>query len=423
MSKLRPIVAGLMCLMPVGIFTSMAVLSIAINGLTFVALAYWLYMSWKKKSAEKLWLRLGPDILLWLYWLVVIIGAIFIASIPDGERLYVAAQGKWVLFLYAISTALVHFKISETRIVQIIIYLCIPVALHGLYQALTGDDFVRHAQNFTFPGSSFFRARGFNHNPMTFGHLLAISLAGITPFLIFRVFKITPRFEKILIASYLLGFTALVLTFTRGAWLATAGAIIIMTILWNHRYVSRLIAILVVLFLPISFLSPTIGHRVMSIGDLSDHSTQERFLIWKANWIMFLKHPILGVGSGRNRAALKDLDLDLKKMITQSRPIPDADAHNSALQTVTGTGIFGFLFWLSAMAWFFVDGIKRYKLSIAPTEKAIHLGFVGAFIAFHVGGLTQSTFYDSEVRLAFLLWLAISISTARKKAFISDNCR
>jgi O-antigen ligase len=418
MPKLRTSIASLMGLFAIGIFVSMAALSFAVNVLAIVVFCHWLYTLKKTGTAKNYWIKLGPDWALWLYWLTVILGAIFIPIIPDAQRLDVASQGKWLVFFYALTAAFVHFNLDEKKYVQILIYLIMPIGLYAVFQSFTGIDWVRGNIPGPFDEFGFFRARGLTHNSMTFGHILAVLFAVLTPFLLYRSFKERPNLEKALCGSLVFIFLALVFTFTRGAWVAVAAQAIVVLFFWNRRHATKALVIGAIVAVIFASASVAIRERIKSIGDPKYASTVERMMLWESNWHMFLDHPLLGIGAGRNQKEVEAYNIRLRG---KSHPV--ANAHNNILHVLAGTGIFGFIFWATAMIWLFVNTLKRFREATTPGEKALHLGCIGAIIAFHVGGLTQTTFDDTEVRMLLCLWLAMSIAVAYRQSILRQTKR
>jgi O-antigen ligase len=399
----------LLGLLAVGFLYSMAAISFAIYSVAFIMLILWTQQWVKSGSPQKFWPKLGPDKFLWLYWLVVGIGGYTVSIIPANEHFEVASQGVWIPLFYCLTAALIYFDIDESTYETVFIWALIPAALQGIYQSLTGDDWFKHTTNYGVTGSTLLRAKGFSHNPMTYGHLLAVLLAALIPFLLFRVFKTRPKIEKVLWLAVSLGGIALLLTFTRGAWVAVAAQGVVVLLLWNYKHALKIFGAAILVGGVLMATSPAFSLRMHSIGDSHDESTEQRMQLWKSNWHMFLDHPWLGIGAGRTQEEVEAYNIRL-----DGHSLIRANTHNNLLHVLAGTGIFGFIFWLIAYTWFFIEALRNYWRAMTPATKALHLGCVGAIIAFQIGGLTQTTFDDSEVRMILCFWMAMSIARARR---------
>lgn len=404
--------ATLVGLVVIGLLCSMAVLSFAINVLALFIVVDWIQHWRKTGSPREYWPRLGPDIALWIYWGIIVVGAYAIDLIPPEDRFYTAQQGKWIFFFYAL-TAVFYRKVSPNENqLKLLLFLVAIVGVYGIFQSLTGIDFVRgNFEYYKLAGSELYRARGFSHNPMTYGHQFALIVSFLAPFLLLKVFKTSQRWNYFLIAGFTISFLALVFTFTRGAWIGVAAAALVILLIWNKRRGLQVIGAGAIVAILMVALVPAVRDRVGSIFDKKDLSAQMRWQLWNSNWHMFLDRPLLGVGAARTIHEVESYNIRL-----DGHSLIKANSHNNVLHLLAGTGIFGFITWAVAFGWFFVSAFRSYKASTDPFARALHLGCIGAMVAFHVGGMTQTTFDDTEVRTLLCVWLAMSLSHARLKS-------
>lgn len=417
---LTNVTAVLMGITIVGVFASTAALSLGTGLLAVISICYWFYHRKKTGSFQNYWQPLGPDYLLTLFWLTIIVGAVAVSIIPSEERIHVAATGKWILHLYAMVAAFSFFKINPKTILKVFVFVGIPVAILGIYQSFSGFDPIRHRESIIAGvGSSFYRGNGFNTNTMTFGHNLSLVLPALLPIILFRIFKNNKKFERVLFISWSLMALALLLTFTRGAWLGALFGLITVLFMWNRKAALKVIAVSALIGAIVISTVPEIRQRVTSItAGMNDPTSKDRIWIWQSSWEMFKDHYLLGVGMGRTRKEITPYNVKLRGIAGEHEYANNA--HNNSLQILTGTGLFGFMFWASAMIWFLVSGLRRFMKMRTDTgeennlKRALHLGFIGSFIAFHIGGLTQTTCDDVEVLTLMCVWLAMSIGTTRE---------
>src|SRR5690606_36736284 len=221
-----------------------------------------------------------------------------------------------------------------------------------------------------------------------------------------RVFK-GERLEKLFGAATILVGAAVLFTFTRGAWIAVAAQALVVLFAWNWRHGVKVLGAGLVVLGVVLAVSPAVRERVSSISDTQSDSVRQRFNLWRAHWMMFEDRPLLGIGAG----------LSKKTIPTYNERIDDephlkltANAHNNFLQVLSNTGIVGFILWLVAMLHLSFVALKNYWGTADSFARALHLGALGAMICIQVGGLTQSTFDETEVRLTLLLFFAMSLA-------------
>lgn len=140
------------------------------------------------------------------------------------------------------------------------------------------------------------RAYGFNHTPTFHGSFMLIQL----PIMIFIAqLKILPTFWRSLaIVAAGLSLICLVLSMTRGAWLAFVAVVMIFIALEkNYRVVTtKICAALATAFIIAALCSTTIQARIFTLTDANFQSNSERLLMWESAAEIFADYPIYGVG-------------------------------------------------------------------------------------------------------------------------------
>ena len=132
----------------------------------------------------------------------------------------------------------------------------------------------------------------------------------------------------------------LLLTWSRGAWLALILALIIFILMLHHRSIWLVLAgICAIPILP-SVLPASIISRFTSIGNMSDSSTSYRVYIWRAAVNMIKDNSIAGIGIGES--AWKRMYPLYSYMGIEVAP----HSHNLFMQIWLETGIFGFVAFL-----------------------------------------------------------------------------
>ena len=393
----------------IGLLTSTAAMSSAIYLLTLVVIGYWAFNAIKSKNkCESFWPKVGPDKYLWLYWAVITMGAVAIPDIPTHKiRWEVFTEGKWIAYLYALTFSFIFLKGCDRKFINTLAVVAVPVSLYSIFQCFTGIDFVRTPNpNYILTGTDLWRTRGFFSTPLTLAYSFALLFAGLVPFVLYKAIDLKKTFGRLFLVSIILIAATIVCTFVRGAWIALVAQAALIFYLWDPKKAFKPMIASLIIGLIVTVSVPSIRHRVTSIADFQSHSTAVRFKLWQSNWEMFKEHPLLGIGARRNSEIVETYNMKLF-----GEPVMATNAHNNIMQVLAGVGIFGFIFWVMSMAGLFWVTFKNFKLSTRPWDKSLHLGSLAAQFGFHVGGLTQATFVDSEVLLMYCFWVALSIAT------------
>ena len=200
-------------------------------------------------------------------------------------------------------------------------------------------------------------------------------------------------------------FTAMVLTFTRSAYVGTLAAVALYLAVRRPRGLLLFVPALVLIFL---LLPLPIRARVTSIASLDDHANRDRIAMVHAGVRMIREAPLFGVGPEM-----------VKRYYTLYR---DADApqwevphlHNNVLQLAAASGVFAALFYLALMALFFARTIVLLRRETRPDRAALLAGALLAGAALFVAGFFEYNFGDTEVEMATLIVLAVPFSRAMK---------
>jgi putative inorganic carbon (HCO3(-)) transporter len=205
-------------------------------------------------------------------------------------------------------------------------------------------------------------------------------------------------------AAAALSSLALVLTFTRGAWIGWVAGTAAFVLLRRARWVvvAGPLLLLLVVFSPL----PIFG-RLISSFDVSHPSNLDRIRMLQAGTQMVLDQPLFGVGPGN---------------IKETYPLyraPDAPRfkvphlHNNLIQIWAERGavaLAAYLFMIAVFLW----GAIKARRAVAPVTTFPDAGIAVA-VGLAVAGLFEFNFGDSEVLLTMLDLFALSVAaTARQ---------
>jgi O-antigen ligase len=192
--------------------------------------------------------------------------------------------------------------------------------------------------------------------------------------------------------------TTLLLTLTRGAWVAVTLTFAAYVLVRARRYfvVYAAAALLVVLLVPTSW------ERIRSIAELRDESNYDRLCMIDAGFYMVCERPLLGVGPG---------------MVARRYPIyrhPTAPRftvphlHNTFLELIAERGLLSLAAYLWLMAAGFAVALGAYRREGGPRgERAeLYVGVILVLLGFNLAGLFEDNWRDTEVQRLILFLLA-----------------
>jgi len=185
---------------------------------------------------------------------------------------------------------------------------------------------------------------------------------------------------------------AIILTFSRGSWLAMFISFIFMFIL-SRKNLKRLIPVFLVVIA--MFLFPSFYERLFLTFKSGGDS--DRFRYWLAAWRMINEHPFFGIGVGTFMANF-------------SKFLPHTNisyAHNCYLQIWAETGIFSLISFLFFIGSFIYLGVKKFF----DSKDFLLLGLLSGAVGFLVHSFFDTSLYS--LRLAVLFWVWVGLISAR----------
>lgn len=283
-------------------------------------LAALLAISWLLPAMARREVRLeGGALLAAMLW---VLGVMLLIT-PSATRLSLAMKEtvKWleliVAFLFA--TQYVKTWVSVQRVIGVLLLSGAAESAYALVQVVVG------AGPSSFAVGDVLRASGTFDQPNPFAGYLGTLL----PLGVLLALTVPTRLQKagawLGVSIVLAGFLA---SQSRGAWLGLAVATLLVLLVWSPR--SR------ALLLPLGYLA-AIGGILAVVGVLPEAVTGrlgvifdyfglfdvravpvtsenfavvERMAHWQAGWLMFLDHPLLGVGPGNYPAVYERYFLD-----------------------------------------------------------------------------------------------------------------
>jgi len=309
---------------------------LVIQGLTLGVIVLWGLRFWLQPRPKLLW----PPIC----WAVVAFVGYAIARYLTADIEYVARQELIRILVYAVLFLAILNNLHRQESVQIItftlIFLAMAISFYALYQFITGSDRVWHFIN---PYKH--RGTGTYINPNHLAGFLEMLLPlGLAYTLIGRLKPVT----KVLVGyATLVILAGIVVTLSRGGWLATGMTLLLFfgLLAWNRNYRLPALVLLAVLVIGGNYFVTRayyLQKRVRQTFAEMNVDTDMRYELWGATARMWKDHFWWGVGPGHFDYCFRPY----RPERLQGRP---DHAHNEYLDTLADWGLAGTL--IVAAAW------------------------------------------------------------------------
>lgn len=305
----------------------------------------------------------------------------------------------FTLFAIILQNSVNTRKKLDTLIIFIIISGVI-VSLYGIYQyvfGITGDAAWVDADLFSDITNRVFSTLG---NPNVLSEYLLL----VIPFACAQFFASKKWYVKGLFFIFA-GIMALcmVLTYSRGGWLALLIAAFIFLILLDRRFI--LLGILAVIAL--YFVLPdTVINRFTSIGNMSDTSTSYRVSIWLGTLAMLRDYWISGVGPGIGAFNKVYPAYSFNNILAPH-------SHNLFLQLVCETGVAGLILFIIIIYQFYKTAFRALSSEKLRESRYYLIGAVSSVSGFLVQGMTDYSFYNH--RVMFMFWVVVAVGALLAK--------
>jgi putative inorganic carbon (hco3(-)) transporter len=276
-------------------------------------------------------------------------------------------------------------------IYKVLNFMAILISIYGIYQHFTGDLSIN--ASWTDQGAYGFLVRIYStmRNPNIFATYLTFNICYAGAYFI----KKGGGFYTA--ANIMLSSICLILTYSRGGFIAFIAAMIVIIIISKEIKAGVYLAFMILLYYGFNSLEST--NRIDLSTIAVDGSSLYRLEIWKASWDLFKENVIFGSGLGSVSKLLSFSSDKLKGFIFH--------AHNIPLHLLAETGIVGFTVFLALV----LSGIRKF-ISFWKEHKNsgysyIAIGFIAALTAMIVHGLVDCVIFIPSRSLIFLIYLAL----------------
>jgi O-antigen ligase len=333
---------------------------LVIQGLTVAVMLLWALRLWISPKPQLLWLPLS--------WVVLAFTALAIGRYLTADIEYVARLEMIQVLMYAFLFFVIVNNLYRQESVQIIsytlIFLAMAISCYAIGQFLTHSNRV---WDFVSPYRG--RASGTYISPNNLAGLLEMLLPLATAYVL--VARMKPVVRIVVGYSALVVLGGMVVTFSRGGWVATAAALLILLVALilhrNHRLPALLLLIALIgggsLF-TVNYLSrtPTYISRVESdtLQEKPENILNYRSGMWRAAVQMWRDHFWWGVGPAHYDYCFGEY----RPEYVQASP---DRAHNDYLNLLADWGTAGGIIVLAGMVMFGAGWRKTWKY-VRPAE-------------------------------------------------------
>ena len=211
-------------------------------------------------------------------------------------------------------------------------------------------------------------------------------------------------------AGLLLASAAILLTYTRSAWIGVGAAVVITLALWKPKALAVLPVIAVLGFL----VAPqSIKDRALSIFTMRDTSNIARVQYLRAGVKIIADYPLLGTGPDTVDMVFQNPKYELGYLAKHN-----VHLHSNIVQIAAERGPVTLLAWLAFVGLAFA-GIWKIRVRNRDVAGGGYLrrkiagGSLAALTAFFAAGFFEYNFGDSEITLLLFVLLAIPFAAQR----------
>lgn len=377
-----------------------SLVSIALSDtLLGVVILLWIADCWRQR---RVCLKAPPFAGLVLGFFAVCVAAVLLSSDPASSAPYLK---KFVKFLYVfLLFTYVRLRHVEPALRALFVVLGIS-AVYGIVQYFWIMDV--NLVN---------RIEGFMGHWMTFSGQLMMGSVGLAGYLLFyrlpRAHLNGRRDEWLKTAAWIallaLFLFVIILTFTRNAWVGTAGGLFLLLWMYGRRWFLGGALTLVVVFvsLPVEF-----HQRIYSSFDPNDMTTRIRLELLETGKNVITAHPWTGLGPNMVPVLYQEYNgtNEFPSWIYQH-------LHNNFVHIAAEMGLFALVVWTAI--WVFVlRDFRQFSFSgrASPFASSTALSAMAVVLAFLLAGLFEYNFGDSEILVLLLFWITVPYVVYRER--------
>ncbi|MCW3098727.1 MAG: rane protein [Chthonomonadaceae bacterium] len=389
--------------------------ALAFEGMSILLLGFLLWKARWKNSKEDIvnFFKTSANLPVLLFLGLALVSAMFSTHKQYGiqEALRI---GSGVLLYFTVAY---HFRRSEQlmKLVDVLMFVAIGSACIGFAQYGLGSEEQR-------------QATGVFGDHQLYGSFMAILLPIVG---VVAISEREPNRQLIAQIAAVLTTAALLLSYSRSAWIGCAGGLsalgmlaLYMATRKNQKLANRkheLIMPLMMLVVSVGFfllISPNTSgfvQRATTLGNTSaEQGWQYRQQAWHGAEQMIKERPLTGFGLGQyaryqSQYTHSGVAMTMVPNGGSIRPSLWEQAHNTYLQTAAELGIPGLLLFIAVLSAFLGMGLQRVIGMDNGIRRTLLLGSIGSIVAFAFDGFGSPAWQFGQVSMFF--WLILGIGT------------
>lgn len=363
-----------------------------VTALVFALVGLWLWqVLTDRENIEFSWMQLSLAGFL-------LSGAIGLSGASD------VVLGTKTLFIFVMGAAVYLVTAQTLRSVEeargVVWAVAGATGAVGVYAILAGTGALGNVSDARgYDGQSYDGVEGLFTHVNGLAGFLALSIPPVVALVVSEPLRRRRVLGFLLLAAATAG---LVLTYSRGAWIGTIIAVLVLLLVLRKGVQLAWGIVLTGAFLA----SGAVLERLQSITTVeSDSAVTSRFEFWGVALRMVTDHPLLGVGLGNFQTAYEDLMFSGLPLLPYTLEVPN-QAHNLFLHLAVEVGLVGLaaFTWILAVA--FVQA-RRVHRSADPQAKALGLGVAAGLVALLVHNLVDVTIYQGFSAILFFAYLGV----------------
>lgn len=273
----------------------------------------------------------------------------------------------------------------------------------------------------------------FYNDHTAYGAVLALFIPVFIGFTFSRVYSRTTRFLSFIVLSVL--FTAIVLSFSRAAWLSlgfATGVYFIVIFRIKFKWIAFVAIILGFIFYLFSFQildaleknkqdsSKNLVEHIRSISNIStDASNLERINRWQSALRMFADRPVFGYGPGTYQFEYAPFQRAEEKTLISTNAGDKGNAHSEYIGPLAEQGLPGLLLIIAVIGSMILTAMRVYRNAESREVKMLSLTIMLSLLTYFMHG-TMNNFLDTDkasvpVWGMFAIIVALDIYHTKKK--------
>jgi len=349
---------------------------------------------------------------IYLAWRLV---TVFTSTIPLVSIKYWVASLWFIVPFYFLMTQVFRKKVNFNRffwlyIIPFIIVITYTMIMHA-------------ARGFSQQSANYVMSPFYNDHT-SYGAMLAMFIPVIVGFIVNKELKKSLRIIAGFVLSYFL--LAIVLSYTRAAWVSLLGALGVFFVLKfkiNYKVVLITVGVIIGLFFgfqdKIFFAlernkqdsSTDFKEHVRSISNVAtDASNLERINRWNCAVRMYKEKPIFGWGPGTYQFKYAPFQFSYEKTIISTNAGDMGNAHSEYLGSLSESGLPGMISFILVVVFIFVTGIRNYRRVTTYSMKILTASTICGLTTYLLHGFLNNFLDMDKAAVPFWGFAAIIVA-------------